>query len=165
MLKDNIPGTHRTCPKCSGLLMHNSDRYGPYLQCTRCGKHIDLVAIAKELQATRSHANTFQDDISHAGTFQAGASSPNDQYETFLPQFTNTGCDESPSCLKCPLPFCKLDNRKDYLVIKAERHLRQAHDPKVLLQLAPKQAAAHIGVTKTAYMEAVRQFKQPQPVR
>ena len=43
MLHDKLPPNLRKCPKCDGLLMFNADQYGPYLNCTRCGKHIDLL--------------------------------------------------------------------------------------------------------------------------
>ena len=30
------------CPKCQGTMAQESDLYGPYVHCLRCGLHIDL---------------------------------------------------------------------------------------------------------------------------
>ena len=37
----------RPCPRCQGTLTYERDRYGPYIQCLRCARIIDLVVQKK----------------------------------------------------------------------------------------------------------------------
>ena len=99
MLKDILPQDKKQCPKCNGLLMFARDHYGPYLDCTRCGKHIDLGPPPAK-QAPGYH-------------------------QAPVPTVRDSGCDESPSCLTCPLPFCKYENRRAHRELVAKRAASQ----------------------------------------
>ena len=102
MTQKALPPSANTCPKCQGLLLHNSDLYGPYLSCTRCGLLIDLV-LAQAAPPDPSHP-----EHGRAITVQT----PKD-----------TGCNESPSCQKCPLPSCKHDDRRAYASLIRQRQM------------------------------------------
>ena len=99
MLKDIVPKQHNKCPKCKGLLMFTSDRYGPYLDCTRCGKHFDLSPKPDRV------------------TMSLGPPEKR-------PVIRDTGCEESPTCITCPLPFCKYENRAGRRKLVTQRDTR-----------------------------------------
>ena len=61
--------------------------------------------------------------------------------------YPDTGCEESPACLSCPLPFCKYDDLVAYLKFK-----RQQRDLGVVLEINQKglsiaEAAGQFGIT------------------
>lgn len=149
MLNDILPATYRNCPKCQGLLMFGSDHYGPYFQCTRCGKHIDLLA---------PHT---QQQLMEMAQAQTGQTDP----DASLLQPTKSNCNEAEYCLNCQLPFCKHDNRKEYDVLRAQRALTRETTLNTPSNLRAKQAASQIGVTNVAYAEALRRLKQPKQTR
>ena len=90
----------RPCPKCQGHLILDQDSFGPYILCLNCGKLFDLAPLdgappdpVQQPAGTHHQFNSYQDN----------------------------GCDESPTCLACPLPTCKHDDPAAYQLLLAAR--------------------------------------------
>jgi ribosomal protein S27AE len=71
---------NKRCPRCGGTLLVNTDRYGRYVSCIRCGWNKDLTP-GPPLPKTSDHDEAYP--------------------------ATSDGCNVSPTCFQCPLPECQ----------------------------------------------------------
>src|ERR671915_470302 len=73
----------RACPRCSGAISIQGDRYGPYLYCLMCG---------------------WQKDLTPGPSLPKTPDRPIEDVRA-----PDNGCSVSSSCFQCPLPDCKYE--------------------------------------------------------
>ena len=113
---------HR-CAKCNGALARDQDRYGAYLYCRNCGSLKDLAPSQEEPVLTRVSSR---------------ATDP----ESLIPDILISQCEVAPSCLNCPLPQCKYDQRADKLTLE-----RWRRDQEIALEIQ-REGLTHLDAAK-----------------
>ena len=82
-----------------------------------------------------------------------------------LSAYADTGCEVSPSCLRCPLPQCKYDDPIWY-----QQYRRQGRDLRVLTAQQSEgatvfQLAEQFGVSQRTILRALRRAQfNPEPI-
>ena len=118
----------KPCPKCNGCLILQVDQYGAYLQCLRCGKHIEL---------TRGNDEPW-----------VSVPTPELNPDPVIPHEETNGCDMADSCLECPLPRCKHEDPWGYRKTKLQERDQEYIEVINRDNLSIKEAAEKLGVTK-----------------
>ena len=109
------------CHKCTGKLAYYQDEYGPYLMCLQCGSTNDLAVSAQQVREAVDAVR----DLSG-------------------PAYEKTGCDESTTCLECPLPDCKRDRPDLRTLRKDQQRIQLILDE----NLTNAQAATRLGTSR-----------------
>ena len=116
----------KPCPKCNGHLILQADQYGAYLQCLRCGKHIEI---------TR-------------GNNEPWIPNPELNPDPVIPRQEPNGCDMSDSCLECPLPRCKHEDPLGYRKTKLQERDHAYIEVINPDNLSTKEAAEKLGINR-----------------